>query len=63
MNIVISQIFINKNNLDVSQTTFSNNKNIFIDANSEIPKSERIQDKYVKVHNKKITQILIAKTK
>ncbi len=43
--------------------TSPNNKNIFIDTNLEISKSQRIQDEYVKVHNKKITQLLIAKTK
>lgn len=63
MNSIITYIYKQKKYRYMLDPTSPNNKNIFIDTNSEIPKSERIQDEYVKVLNKKITQLLITKTK
>ena len=62
MNSIITDIYKQKKFRGMLDPTSPNNKNIFIDTDSEIPKSEKIQEEYAKAHNKKSTQLLIAKT-
>ena len=62
MNNIITDIYKQKKFRGMLDPTSPNNKNIFIDTDSEIPKSEKIQEEYAKAHNKKSTQLLIAKT-
>ena len=62
MNSIITDIYKQKKFRGMLDPTSPNNKNIFIDTDSEVQKSEKIQDEFDKVHNKKSTQLLIAKT-
>ena len=62
MNSIITDIYKQKKFRGMYDPTSPNNKNIFIDTDSEIPNTEKIKDENVKVHNKKSTQLLIEKT-
>ena len=62
VNTLISDIYRQKKFRGMLDPTSPNNKNIFIDTDSEVQRSERIPEEYQKVHNKKSTQLLIVKT-
>jgi len=62
VNTLISDIYKQKKFRGMLDPSSPNNKNIFIDTDSEIQKSERVPEEYQKAHNKKSTQLLIVKT-
>ena len=62
MNNIITDIYKQKKFRGMLDPTSPNNKNIFIDTDSELPNTEKIKDESVKAHNKKSTQLLIEKT-
>ena len=62
MNNLISDIYKHKKFRGILDPTSPNNKNIFIDTDSEIQKSQILPEEYQKIHSKKSTQLLIAKT-
>ena len=62
MNNLISDIYKQKKFRGMLDPTSPNNKNIFIDTDSEVQKSERAPEEFPNVHNKKSTQLLITKT-
>ena len=62
MNNIITDIYKQKKFRGMLDPTSPNNRNIFIDTDSELPNTEKIKDESVKAHNKKSTQLLIEKT-
>ena len=62
MNNIITDIYKQKKFRGMLDPTSPNNKNIFIDTDSELQNTEKIKDENVKAHNKKSTQLLIEKT-
>jgi len=62
VNSLISDIYKQKKFRGILDLTCPNNKNIFIDTDSEVQKSEKIMEEFQNSHNKKSTQLLIAKT-
>ena len=62
MNNIITDIYKQKKFRGMLDPTSPNNRNIFIDTDSELPNTEKIKDENVKAHNKKSTQLLIEKT-
>ena len=62
MNNIITDIYKQKKFRGMLDPTSPNNRNIFIDTDSELQNTEKIKDENVKAHNKKSTQLLIEKT-
>ena len=62
INNLITNVYKQKKFRGMLDPTSPNNKNIFIDTDSEVIKSDKIPEEFKKVHNKKSTQLLIAKT-
>ena len=62
MNDFISKMYKKKKYCGILDPTAPNNKNIFVETDSDYQKSDRYIDDYKKNHYKKSTQLLIAKT-
>ena len=62
INNLITNVYKQKKFRGMLDPTSPNNKNIFIDTDSEVIKTDKIPEEFKKVHNKKSTQLLIAKT-
>ena len=62
VNSLITDIYKQKKYRGMYDPASPNNKNIFIDTDSEVPKSGEIPEEFQNTHIKKSTQLLIAKT-
>ena len=62
MNSIITDIYKQKKFRGILDPSSPNNKNIFIDTDSELPNSEKFRDENSNIYNKKSTQLLIEKT-
>ena len=62
VNSLITDIYKQKKYRGMLDPASPNNKNIFIDTDSEVQKSDKFQGDFKNTHDKKSTQLLIAKT-
>ena len=62
VNSLISDIYKQKKFRGILDPSSPNNKNIFIDTDSEVQKTDKISEELQNTHDKKSTQLLIAKT-
>ena len=62
VNSLISNLYKQKKIRGMLDPGAPNNKNIFVDTDSEVQRTEKIQEEYPNTHNKKSTQLLICKT-
>ena len=62
VNSLITNIYKQKKFRGMLDPASPNNRNIFIDTDSDVQLTDKVLDEYQKTHNKKSTQLLISKT-